>query len=269
MIPKLLLSLAIAGTLVLFVLLLETSQSSGPASASAGILRPNDTTSSDTIISTLPETPSSLIAVITIIPAPVKVDLDWSASDVAVDGYAVERAIGAGTGLKFTEIAQVTGAKGAYLDTTINENETYTYRVRAFNTSGMSDYSNTAIAVVATAPPATPSQLKIAAITASTISLSWQDNSTNGHGFYIERSMNKGQTWNRIAQTGFNEKTYFDTGLTPSTSYNYRVQAFNTDGVSQYSEAVSVTTKASTHSRAWMLDYLSIRTPANLLELHR
>lgn len=62
------------------------------------------------------------------------------------------------------------------------------------------------------------------------VTLTWQDNSTNETEFAIERQLNGG-AWNQIGTTKANVATYIDTQLQQSTSvdnnYCYQVKAGN------------------------------------------
>ncbi len=63
--------------------------------------------------------------------------------------------------------------------------------------------------------------------------LSWQDNSDNEDGFYIERSENGG-AFRRIATLPANATSYSDPDTGTGIVYRYRVQAYNSFGVSGY-----------------------------------
>ncbi|HYO10793.1 MAG TPA: fibronectin type III domain-containing protein, partial [Tepidisphaeraceae bacterium] len=95
------------------------------------------------------------------------------------------------------------------------------------------------------AAPAAPSDLTAAASSSSSINLSWQDNSTNEAGFKVERSSNGGSTWTQAATVGPNVKAYAASGLTASTTYQFRVRGYNLAGDSGYSNAATVTTEAA------------------------
>jgi hypothetical protein len=77
----------------------------------------------------------------------------------------------------------------------------------------------------------------------SNLTLAWQDNSSNEAGFKIERSLNGSTNWKEIGTTSANVTTYADTGLAPSTTYYYRVRAYNAAGTSAYSNTISGTTR--------------------------
>ncbi len=183
-----------------------------------------------------PAAPSNLVAAAL---APDQVQLTWTDNATNEDGFAIERAVEGGT---FAEIIRLGVDATSFTDVTVQPKTTYNYRVRAFNAGGPSLYSNVATVITPGEIPQAPSNLRVRKVTGTSISLQWRDNSNNEQGFYIER-FNDGGFFTRIATVGANVTTYTDTGLTTSTSYSYRVQAFNADGVSAYSETVSATTK--------------------------
>ncbi len=95
-------------------------------------------------------------------------------------------------------------------------------------------------------PPADPSGLTATAVSSSQINLSWTDNSNNESGFKIERCQGAGCTnFGEITQVGAGVTTFNNTGLTASTTYVYRVRAFNAGGDSGYSNTASATTPAA------------------------
>ena len=92
--------------------------------------------------------------------------------------------------------------------------------------------------------PAAPTGLAAAAVSSSQIDLTWADNANNETGFKIERSPD-GVTWAQIATAAANATTYSDLGLAASTSYSYRVRAYNTAGDSAYSNTATAVTAAA------------------------
>ena len=95
-------------------------------------------------------------------------------------------------------------------------------------------------------PPAAPSNLSATAVSASQVDLSWADNAGNEDGFKIERCAGSGCTnFAQIAQVGAGVLTYSNTGLASSTTYSYRVRAYNSGGDSSYSNTGTATTPAA------------------------
>jgi hypothetical protein len=84
-----------------------------------------------------------------------------------------------------------------------------------------------------------------AAHAASTLTVSWQDNSENEDGFNIERATSTSGPFNKIGSVSSNVTNFTDTGLTEATNYCYRVNAFNPAGVSVYTPVVCGITKAT------------------------
>jgi len=76
-------------------------------------------------------------------------------------------------------------------------------------------------------------------VSASSINLSWTDNSGDETGFTIQRSTD-GTSFGDVATVGANVTTFSDTGLVTSTTYSYRVSAFNSGGSSAYSNIATI-----------------------------
>lgn len=98
---------------------------------------------------------------------------------------------------------------------------------------------------VDTSTPTAPSSLAASALSDTEITISWADNSNNETGFRLERSIDA-KSWYEFAVVGSNVKSFTDTGLAAATTYYYRVRAYNSNGSSSYSNAVSAATKAAT-----------------------
>src|SRR5205823_2671715 len=94
-----------------------------------------------------------------------------------------------------------------------------------------------------TPTPTAPTSLAATAVSSSQINLAWADNSNNESGFKIERSTD-GTSFTQVTTVTANTTSYFNTGLTVSTKYYYRVRAYNSGGNSGYSNTVNATTAA-------------------------
>ncbi|MBI3193968.1 MAG: fibronectin type III domain-containing protein [Ignavibacteriae bacterium] len=168
-----------------------------------------------------------------------QISLEWKDNSPNEGGFRVERAPG-GTAL-FTIIANPERGTTRYRDKNLQPGTNYTYRVRAFNNIGLSGFSNTADAITAglNGAPVGPSSLTAQVKSATQIWLEWTDNSDNEDGFYIERGPGGTTDYSLVATVNANDSVYKMRGLSSSTSYNFRVRAFNTDGQSEYSNVIT------------------------------
>ena len=95
-----------------------------------------------------------------------------------------------------------------------------------------------------TAAPVPPSNLTGSVVSTTQINLTWTDNSTNETGFKIERKTGTG-TYAIVGTTATDITTFNDTGLTPSTTYTYRVYSYNAGGNSPtYSNELTLLTSS-------------------------
>jgi hypothetical protein len=89
--------------------------------------------------------PSGLTATVTALnPTSAHIDLVWTDSATNEDGFLIERCQGTGCST-FTQTT-MSGANDTTSGDSVQLATTYSYRVRAYNTVGVSAYSNTAIA---------------------------------------------------------------------------------------------------------------------------
>ncbi|HZI87354.1 MAG TPA: fibronectin type III domain-containing protein [Pyrinomonadaceae bacterium] len=171
--------------------------------------------------------------------------LNWQDVSTNEIQFYVERCQGTGC-VSFIGV----GASGANITTWTDYNaaagQSYTYRVRAWNSDGYSGYSNNAAIVPPgeiPAQPTAPSNLAGQALNKSQIILSWTNNSTNQDGVKIERCKGSNCTnFTQITIVGGTATAYTDYGLAAGTSYRYRVRVYNSAGNSQYSNIATAKT---------------------------
>ncbi|MGD9148447.1 MAG: fibronectin type III domain-containing protein, partial [Anaerolineae bacterium] len=112
--------------------------------------------------------------------------------------------------------------------------------------SGMQHYAVTIVQLEAIGtPPDAPSDLVATAAGSDQIDLTWTDNADDEAGFKIERSLDA-SAWALLDTVGANVTSYQDTGLQASTTYYYRVYAYNGAGNSAYSNQANATTSGDT-----------------------
>lgn len=182
-----------------------------------------------------PAAPSSLSATAV---SGFRIDLSWTDNSSDEDGFKIERSADGSTG--WTQIGTAAANATSYSNSALTENTTYYYRVRAYNGAGDSDYSNTANA---TTPLAAPTSLTATTYSETRIDLAWVDNSNAETAYWIERSPN-GSSWSTLGSTAANETTFSNTGLTPNTTYYYRIKAVQGGTSSAYSNTASATTSS-------------------------
>jgi hypothetical protein len=165
-----------------------------------------------------------------------QVNLVWSDNASNETGFRIERSP---DGTSFTEISTVGANVTTYNDAGLSASSQYWYRVRAYNGSGPSGYSNSASAT--TQPPSPPSAPTGLLVTRQTgqFTLAWTDTSNTETGFAVQRSVD-GQTFTQIATVAANAVTYQDTSPGSSKFLYYRVRAFNAAGNSAFSNTVKV-----------------------------
>jgi hypothetical protein len=169
-----------------------------------------------------------------------QIDLAWTDNADNETGFTIERST---NGTTFSELDTVGANVTNYSDTTVAENTTYWYRVKAYNGAGDSAYSNTASDTTPTCPvtpPAAPTNLK-AKQKGKRIELTWTDNSSDENGFRIYRGLSAGSL-SLLATVGPNTTVYNDTTYIPKTTYYYKVCAYNANGEG-CSSVISFTTK--------------------------
>ena len=99
--------------------------------------------------------------------------------------------------------------------------------------------------VALTCAPYASSNLVASAVSSNQVDLAWVDIADTEDGFNIERAPDSNGVpgaWASLATVGSNVTNYSDTGVSPSTRYWYRVQAYNAGGNSPYGNQASAVT---------------------------
>ncbi len=116
----------------------------------------------------------------------------------------------------------------------------------ALDVSNTAIFNPTLIAGTGGNPPTAPANLAAVAASSTQINLTWTDSDSTETGFKIERCTGVDcSSFAQIATIGANVTTYSNTGLTASTSYSYRVRAYNIAGDSGYSNTAMAVTQAA------------------------
>jgi fibronectin type 3 domain-containing protein len=170
--------------------------------------------------------------------APRAAKLTWT--NVANEtGYRIERRVD-GSPEAWREIRAVGADVTTITDDGLEPGKTYLYRVRAFNASGNSPYSNTGfVRVLQEGLPTAPRELRATVASPTRVELRWVD-ASGETGYRIERRVDGTDGWTKISQRAANATTYVDTSVVAGKTYIYRVRAFNDVGNSAWSNSVAV-----------------------------
>jgi fibronectin type 3 domain-containing protein len=211
-------------------LLVDVSIQSASASISGTMIYPAPSSTPP------PNPPSGLTALET---SSTSIDLSWIDESSDETGFRIERSLTTETG--FTLITTTAANVITYSDAGLTAGTTYYYRIKAINGGVSSAYS---FETTATTPsiPAPPTGLTVTAASASSVSVSWTDSSTDETGFQIERSLTSGSNYVLITTTAADAIAFTDSNLTEGTAYFYRVRAINLAGNSAYTSESTVTT---------------------------
>lgn len=102
-------------------------------------------------------------------------------------------------------------------------------------------YNQQTTGVLPTLVPVAPSGLQALATSATSVVLTWQDNSLNESGFVVERATDA-INFTQLATLPANSVTYTDSVDVPDGVYYYRVKAVNSSGNSDYSNLATAGT---------------------------
>ena len=190
--------------------------------------------------------PAAPTAVIAQALSATSVRLSWIDTGATEDGFRIEWRVSGGS---FTPLTTVAANTTVYVDTGLTASTTYEYVVYAYNAAGdslVSTVSIVATPAAGTPVPAAASGLAGAAASATQVNLSWTDNASTESGFRVERTPAGATSYSTVGSVGTNVTSFSDTTVSASTSYYYRVIAFNGGGDATPTNAVNVVTPAGT-----------------------
>ncbi len=196
----------------------------------------------------LPDAPTGLVGA----TASGQVTLSWDdPDDDSITGY--EYRVGTTSGgvtswdPDWTGIADSDDTTTSHTATGLVDGTTYTFEVRAANTSGHS--TTASVTATPAPPPAAPANL-VGATASGQVTLSWDDpddDSITGYEYRVGTTGSDGTVtwdpdWGDIAGSDDDTVSHTVTGLVDGTAYTFEVRAANTSG---HSTASSVTATPS------------------------
>ncbi len=161
-----------------------------------------------------------------------QIDISWD----AVSGAAEYRLHASKDSVTFSDIVIVKDT--VYHDTLLSANTKYFYKVQSSNNAHTSGNSSI---ISKTTIVAAPTGLSDTVVSSSQINISW-DTVAGAEGYSLYLSADDGETYS-ITPVVDSTTTYHFTGLTANKAYHYKVQAYNNNGYSEFSDRFIVTTK--------------------------
>ena len=157
------------------------------------------------------------------------VDLVWRNNSNGASHVLIERCAGAiyecEASQAFSQIGTAAPHGSSFEDKSAARTKTYTYRVRAKNSAGLSAYSNPATNV-----PLPPSDLT-AETSGGAVHLRWSDNSPDETAFVIERCEGSNcNNFTEVARVAQNQTQFSQSGLARGATYLFRVRSANPAG---------------------------------------
>jgi uncharacterized protein len=157
-----------------------------------------------------------------------EVQLSWVDDSSIETGFGIQRAQ---DGQNWVTLDEVGRNKISYTDKTAQPDTTYSYRAVTLSFGKESGYSNAInVTTFNITPPTAPSGLEIQALSNTSISVAWADNSEDELGFSVFRKEASSDIWIKIADVIANVNLYVDNGVLPGVKYSYGVTAFNNGG---------------------------------------
>jgi peptidyl-Asp metalloendopeptidase len=163
------------------------------------------------------------------------ISLSWRDNSDNETGFVVQRAV---NGSAFADRASLGTNTTRFSDTGLTGGTTYSYRVRAWNSAGTSEFTNTVTFVTPAAPPPpaspAPANVKLATEVAT---VAWSD-VTNETAYEVMRETRnpKNGRWTATLLPVGADMTSLMESLSPGT-YRYAVRALNASGVSEWTTA--------------------------------
>jgi len=168
------------------------------------------------------------------------ITVTWDEISNADEYYVYRSSSASGT---YTRVG--TTLTASYTDTGLSENTTCYYKVSAYysNLGESLQSSYTSAKIPPTSIPNVPTGISASATSSSSIMVRWTAVS-NADGYYIYRSSSASGTYTRVGTSS--TASYSNNGLSMSTTYYYKVSAYNDLGESSQSLYASETTPFST-----------------------
>ncbi|MFM7163323.1 MAG: fibronectin type III domain-containing protein, partial [Planctomycetaceae bacterium] len=162
--------------------------------------------------------------------------LTWADTNRTAEGFRLQSSSDRGLTWVALPLPQGTAVNSFRVES-LQSDVAYLFRLSTFNAAGESapvEASGRTLSAI----PRAPTTLQVTATTPTSVSLEWVDQSDNELSFEVQRSDDLRLSWAAVRTTDAGAVKATDTGLTPNTTYWYRVLARNQAGNSPPSNEV-------------------------------
>lgn len=146
----------------------------------------------------------------------------WYDDSTNEDGFELQRRLGTDPANPFVKRATIKADRESYLES-IGDKSVYTYRIRAFNAWGVSEWSN--ICIVNKPRVRRPGLFRAEEVLPNSVTLRWKDRSDNEVLFEIQRRVSGALRWKTIKVLSPNKTSYVDQNVLDGENYEYRIRA--------------------------------------------
>ncbi|EMR01427.1 fibronectin type III domain-containing protein [Cesiribacter andamanensis] len=177
-----------------------------------------------------------------------RITLKWTDNSSNESGFEVLRSTSNSGPYRLVKLASANTSQ--YIDSGLQPNTTYYYKLRAINSSGESAYAgqisssswvNAKTATGSSSLPA-PGSLTAFRSSSSSAQLNWTDGAYNETGYEIWRGTD-GVNFSRLATIAANGTHFTDNAITSSSSFYYRLRAVHASGSSAWSNVAALSTQ--------------------------
>jgi hypothetical protein len=185
-----------------------------------------------------PTAPSNLFASFT---SSSTVTLIWDDNSSNERGFELWRKdIGTAGVIEYRRIKTLTENTISTTDIGLSSFSAYYYKIRAFNASGYSNFSDEVSPITSTGGPW---NLRAEGIGSTLVRLTWTDFVPNENGFILEKMDAATAKFKQLKVLAPNITTYDDVeNIVAGSTYTYRIQYFTTNYKSPYSNIASAST---------------------------
>jgi hypothetical protein len=156
------------------------------------------------------------------------VTLNWKDFLSNEKNYIIDRKTDSG---EYVTLAWAGPNTTSYIGGWLIPGHTYTFRIRALDSSSIDPYIYTDELSLRPDDIATPDSLVITSSSSTQVDLKWSYPNQKSCATIIERRTENDTKWSEVARVAIGQNTFSDTSINSGTNYYYRVRAYYSDRI--------------------------------------